>query len=51
MFLLGAVRKTIAVQIKTITVLAKTKNTNVAGGNPQVVLIVTLALQSAYPPS
>jgi len=51
MFLLRAARKTIADQIKTIPVLAETKNTNVGGGNPQVVVIVTLTPQNAYPPS
>jgi hypothetical protein len=47
---LWAASKTIVGQIKAIPVLAETKNIYVAGGNPQAVLFVTLALQSAQLP-
>jgi hypothetical protein len=47
---LWAESKTIAGQIKAIPLLAETKNINVAGGNPQAFLFVTLALQNAQPP-
>jgi len=47
---LWAASKTIVGQIKAILVLAETKNIYVAGGNPQAVLFVTLALQSAQLP-
>jgi hypothetical protein len=47
---LWAAWKTIAGQIKAIPVLAETKNIKVTGGNPQIVIFVTLALQSVQLP-